>query len=155
MADENIYLDIVNGIVTTLRNNISDPANRGSPFIYPDFPRVDATMPRISITAVGGDISGAGLNHEFGIFNLRLQIDVWCSIHGSYTISNIKYGNTKLRDYLAGMVTKVLWKNRSNLGTYNILDVAPIIPFRSLDSGEEDLVRGSGDFVITYWNNFT
>lgn len=160
MTDYNIHLDVVNGIVSTLRANITDPDTArsvaGKHFIYPDLPRVDASMPRISVTQVpAGSVEALDINSDISLHVLMLQMDVWCNIHDKFTIGGVNYSNTRLRDYLAGQITKVLFQKRKLLTSYNIYDVMQRFPFGSLDSGEENLVRGMSEYDVTYINLYT
>lgn len=160
MTDENIHLDVVNGIISVLRTNITDPdtirSAAGKHFIYPDLPRVDASMPRISVTQIpAGSMESLDIETNISLHTLVLQTDIWCDIHGKFTISAINYSNTKLRDYLAGQITKVMFKKRKVLTSYNIYDVRQRFPFGSLDSGKDDLIRASADFEVDYLNLYT
>ena len=152
-----IYLDAIDGIITTLRDNITDPdsarSGAGKQFIYPDLPRVDATMPRVSVTSLAvGNIDHYLCDSSMTYNELIFQVDVWCDIHSSFTINEVKYSNTKLRDYLTGQIVQVLYQKRDTLEEYGIQDVQQVMPFGSLDAGEEYLTRGSSDYRIITLN---
>ena len=161
MTDENIYTDIVSGITTTLRANITDPDTARSAeskqFIYPDFPFLTASMPRISITLLpAGECKNIDIDSHTQQITQILQIDIWCAVKGNFTISSVKYGNTKLRDYLAGQVVKVLQINRHNLlTTYNIIDIKQRRPFGAMAAGDEQLTRSMAEYEITYHQTYT
>jgi len=161
MTNENIYSDIIAGIIATLRTNITDPdtarSGAGKQFIYPDLPFLSASMPRISATLIpAGDIENIDMGANTQRITQVLQIDIWCAIKGNFTISSVKYGNTKLRDYLAGQVVKALQTNRhSLLTTYNIIDLAQRRPFGAMDAGDEQLTRAMSEYEITYHQTYT
>lgn len=161
MTDENLYKDILNGIITTLRANVTDPdttrSAAGKQFIYPDLPFLTASMPRISATLIpAGDIENIDLGANTQRITQVLQIDIWCAIKGNFTISSVKYGNTKLRDYLAGQVVKVLQTNRHTLLTsYNIIDIEQRRPFGAMAAGDEQLTRSMAEYEIIYHQTYT
>lgn len=163
MADESLYSDVITGIVATLRANITDPdttrSTAGKHFIYPDFPNVSASMPRISCTLFGGgegDIFNLDVDASDELIAFVMQIDVWCHVKTKFTISDVGYSNTKLRDYLAGQVTKVMKTQRhALLTTYNIVDINRIRSFAPLDSGNEKIVRSMAEFEIIYHQTYT
>lgn len=161
MTNENIYSDIITGIITTLRANITDPdtarSGAGKQFIYPDLPFLSASMPRISITLIpAGESENIDLGSNTQQIIQILQIDIWCAVKGNFTISSVKYGNTKLRDYLAGQVVKVLQTNRhSLLTTYNIIDIIQHRPFGAMAAGDKQLTRSMAEYEIIYHQTYT
>ena len=161
MTNENIYSDIIAGIIATLRTNITDPdtarSGAGKQFIYPDLPFLSASMPRISTTLIpAGESENIDIGSNTQQIIQILQIDIWCAVKGNFTISSVKYGNTKLRDYLAGQVVKVLQTNRHNLlTTYNIIDIIQRRPFGAIAAGDKQLTRSMAEYEIIYHQTYT
>lgn len=160
MADETLYSDITMGIVATLRANITDPdttrSAAGKQFIYPDFPNINASMPRISCTLINGDTENMDVKEPDELVTFVMQIDVWCHVKTRFTIEGTGYSNTRLRDYLAGQVTKVMKKQRHALfSAYNIVDIRTIRHFGPMDSGDEKITRSMAEFEIQYHQTYS
>jgi len=116
-------------LISTLRTELTTVkgyVGQTSEWIYVDYPRLDAKMPRISLTlissmqrpaSVGGDFDLGGGTlavYEESLF----EIDVWVHRTNKMT-SPIKRAGTALRDYLGDEIVDVLLKQRKVLAQSN------------------------------------
>ncbi|MBE8539414.1 hypothetical protein [Geoglobus acetivorans] len=112
-----MFRELVNEIITLLRNNIPDPntarANAGKNWIYPDFPHEKATMPRISVVYIGhSEPDFYGVNGGTALlYPLRYEISVWVRRGETFTVGNEELGGGALLDYLADQVINVIESN--------------------------------------------
>ncbi|RLJ10172.1 MAG: hypothetical protein DRP15_00940 [Candidatus Aenigmatarchaeota archaeon] len=119
-------------LVDLLRNNLPN-LHGGKPYVYVDYPRVDATFPRASVTHVGGNLTPIAVGevvtstdgHTFALLStLDFDIDVWVKMDNRATIDGTTYVGTKLRDELADRIIQILIENKKTLKEdYGILDV--------------------------------
>jgi len=92
-------------------------------WIYVDYPRLDATMPRISLTQTGSPqrpaAVGGHMGHGGGTMAVYeetdFDIDIWVHRTNKTTGLTPKRGGTSLRDYLADQVVDVILKKRASL----------------------------------------
>ncbi len=110
-------------LITFLRSKIVDPISRGSDWIYPDYPRADATMPRLSLIQTGSFSREQGVGDQGTYWDVTFDIDVWVNKRSIATISGSKYTGSKLRNYLADKVVSAVLDNRSDLtiSPYNLM----------------------------------
>lgn len=160
MSDANIYSDIVDGIVTVLRDNITDPdtarSGAGRHFIFDRFPNNTATFPRISVTVLPhGETEELDVETDDELIRAQVQIDIWTDAKTSHTISSAVYNRSKMLDYLAGQVSKVMKSNRSSLRAYNIMNVKRTRPFGAMGSGEENILRSLGEYAVIYHQSYS
>jgi len=111
-------------------DNISIEYHYGATWIYPSFPRLDATMPRISLRvlscvfdehAIGSYITNTA---KGSLYITRFQIDVWVKDKEILEIDGTKYSGGKLLDKLSDDVLDTIFDNRRWLKrNYNILDI--------------------------------
>ena len=135
-------VDLTTAIVNCLRNNMPNPHGSGN-WIYTDYPRMDATFPRISVTQSGGALTPAGIGDKISkisesgstfdlgkIAEIDYDIDVWVKLNDRATFDSVTYVGTKLRDFLAEKVIRVLESEKGNLkNDYGILDIEEISMF--------------------------
>lgn len=115
-------------IVNYLRSQIPNPHPSGE-FIYVDYPRSDATFPRISVTQTGGSVEPVGIG-EIGTqpktyrFVVNYDIDIWAKVNDRTIIDGITYVGTKLRDKYADLVINALLKAKDMWFSNNkVIDV--------------------------------
>jgi len=154
--------DLERLLVTTLRNKLSSEktaVSQTSEWIYVDFPRLDAKMPRISVTLASSPSRPAGIGANvdsgsgtFGIFEeTTFDIDIWVHRTNKTTGISPKRAGTSLRDWLGDRIVDVLMKERDNLKSSDgILDIEKIgetpFPFDE----EKEIFRKTITFRITY-----
>lgn len=111
-----------------LRGFLDDPALQQvnqkprSNWIYPDFPRRDARMPRISIKRLpGAKVTEYATGNKTWLFQFLYQIDIWVNIRDIFKFPSDEDGGTyqyqgeKFREYLADEVTGVILEHRTEL----------------------------------------
>jgi len=122
-------------IVDYLRRNITIEGygETGKPWIYMDYPRYDATFPRISVTQTSSPTEPIGIGHEGLYFNVSYDIDVWIKKGNIFTISSKKYTGSSLRDYLTDIVVRKLILSEGTLLNISggTLTVGPRVYFKS------------------------
>lgn len=103
-------------------NNISVTYGYGATWIYPDFPRSDATSPRIGITPVSELSNPAGFNTTEDFYEPVYQITVFVREGKAYTISGKDYAGQALAGYLSSLINDQLLGNRWG-SIYNCIDI--------------------------------
>jgi len=108
----------LNRVLLSQLRKIPDPMNRGSNWIYPDYPDLSLSkddFPRISLLQVsGGGQEEVGIGRSVGgsqsgvRYVFTYQVDVWVKKGNEATIDNKLYKGAKLRDYLADRVLEYL-----------------------------------------------
>jgi len=96
-----------------------------------DYPRMDATFPRISVTQVSGSFSEIGIGESMGPgqkgrkASLDYDIDVWVKVTDTETMGTIQYTGTALRDKYSELIMDEMGVLRRSLkNTYeDILDI--------------------------------
>ena len=135
-------VDLTTKLVDYLRGTITSPHAIGVNWIYSDYPRYDATFPRISITQIAGSLTEIGIGSRVDSTTGRLctidyDIDVWVKVEDRTVISTVTYVGTKLRDYYANSIIKELQKARSYFKTsHSVLDIE-ILSIASVPLDEE------------------
>lgn len=134
-------------LVSTLRTQLAAhkiACGQTSEWIYVDYPRTDAKMPRISITLTSSAQRPAGIGANvvtsgtFGIMeDTSFDIDIWIHRTNKTTGITPQRGGTSLRDWLGDEIVAVLLKQRATLKTSDeILDI--IIIGQSPQSYDEE-----------------
>jgi len=132
-------------------NNISVTYRHGSKWIYPDFPRNDATFPRMSLFNVGGDFEKSGGVGDKVVFIypvFRIQLHVRDG--KDYTIGGYKYVGDKLLDYLNSELEAAIHSIRDNNTIGNLIDIKINSP-ESLGLNEEYDILRSGCRITTHF----
>ena len=118
-----------------LRDHVPNPHSSSTvAWIYLDYPRDDASFPRISVTETSGALIPIGLGERIEttsgsntlgmLFITEYDVDVWVGLEDRATFNSIVYTGTKLRDYLAEQVIQVLVEGKKDLRQdSNIIDV--------------------------------
>lgn len=123
------FYSVQEDLVDFLRGTISPPHTGTGNWIYVDYPRTDATFPRISVTHTGGGLKDAYIGDWDGSTfvmksSLTFDIDVWVGLTNRATYATVIYTGTSLRDYLTNKVVNALQENREYLrSSYNFQDV--------------------------------
>lgn len=124
-------------LVQTLRTELSSlKANIGQTkeFIYIDYPRLDAKMPRISLSLTGSIQRPAAIGANVDLTGGTLAVyeeatfEIGIFVHRTNATTNLspKRKGTSLRDYLGDQVVDVLLKQRKVLFSQGILDIEKI-----------------------------
>ncbi len=138
---------VLEALVLVLRNNIPDPdTTRTGNYIYPGWPRQDATLPRAGILGIGVTEDERTLENT-SVFTLRYQIEVWVDMRKTFTIDTVDYSGAKLRDYLADSVISTLRANRTFAG--GVVDVT-ITNAQDFEEKELKMLRKSITIDVKY-----
>jgi len=115
--------EVYDRLLGFLRTNIDNPVTPGKKWIYPDYPRVDASFPRIAILHMGTYRTEIGVGGKGDRHTHLFEISVWVDTKSEATIDTEKYKGNKLREYIGDKVIKTLIDKRKDLRVYNILDI--------------------------------
>jgi len=122
-------VELTSALVDHLRGTIPSPHASGN-WIYSDYPRTDATFPRISVTQLSGSLDQIGIGEKTEqathgkLATIDYDIDVWVKVNDKTTYQSNTYVGTKLRDLYADLVIDTLSKNKDTFKTtYGILDI--------------------------------
>jgi len=124
-------------IINALRTQLASAktaVSQTAEWIYVDHPRVDAKMPRISLTLTSSVHSPAGIGAEIGSGgtlgvweNTTFEVEIWVHRKNKTTGLSPQRGGTGLRDWLGDQVVGVFLAQRSVwAAAYNIVDVEKI-----------------------------
>lgn len=153
-------------IVDTLRtelSNVKSQVGQTKEWIYVDWPRTDAKMPRISVTLVDSVQTPAGIGGEtelssgtLGIWEeTTVEIGIWVHRTNKTTGVTPKRAGTSLRDYLGDQVVDVfLRKKRDWARDYGIIDVEKISETPYPYDEDLELFRKTITFRITHLREF-
>jgi len=107
-----------------LREKVPDPISRGKNWIYPSYPREDATMPRVSIVVIGTSTDEFGLGFKGQRVTSRVEVSVWIDSRREGVVDGKKYRGSGLREALGDKIINVLLEGRPELlQKYDIKDV--------------------------------
>jgi len=110
----------------------------------------DVTMPRISIIQIGSYERERSVGDEGTLWEITFDIDVWTNSRTQATIGGIKYGGSKLREYLSDKVIAAFLDNRTTLATqYNIIGTVIGTIFTHPYDEELDLYRKTIPVTMT------
>lgn len=138
-------VDLTTVLVNLLREKTPSPHAQGN-WIYSDYPRTDATFPRISVTQITGTLDAIGIgektdNQKGKLATIDYDIDVWVKVNDRFVYNNVTYVGTKLRDLFADLIIDTLNKNKEDLKTQQgILDVE-ILSITTSPLDEETLLH--------------
>ena len=142
-----ILTTLVHDVVSTLRNNISDPNTaRTGNFIYPDMFHRRATMPRITVIVRNIEMADGNRDIDgYKYYTIYLDVDVWVGTNIVFTIDGEKYEPTKLLDYLVDKVIDVI--DEASFPSFSVIDVKRI-GVVELDSGIRNIIRKNISYMI-------
>lgn len=110
-------------IVAFLRGQVTDPITRTGQWIYPDYPREDTQMPRISVLHLGTSRTEIGLGDQGSRIFATFEIGIWTNSRISATINGDPKKGSELREYVGDEVTEAFINKRQYLlTTYGFLD---------------------------------
>lgn len=138
-------VDLTDTVVEYLRGTIPNPHTTGN-WIYSDYPRVDATFPRISLTQAGGALTEIGIGEctEAGkhghLASVDFDIDIWVKVEDRATISGTIYVGTKLREKYTDLIVDALERNKEDFKDDGILDVE-ILSINSVPLDEDNMLH--------------
>jgi len=134
--------DVVNMVVNLLRNNLTDlNENRkaaGQNWIFADFPRLDARMPRIGVFLIDAPATSGGLGTQ-KIVKCRIQIVIVMKKGLKFDIDGDGEGENHedVADYLAEQVMDVLQDNNATFrATTGVIHGTPY--------GQPTIIRNEG-----------
>ena len=129
-----ILTTLVHDVVSTLRDNISDPnTTRTGNFIYPDMFHRRATMPRITVIVRNIEMADGNRDIDgYMYYTIYLDVDVWVGTNIVFTIDGEEYEPAKLLDYLVDKVIDVI--DEASFPSFSVIDVKRI-GVVELDSG--------------------
>lgn len=148
-------------IVATLRTELTaleSAVGQTAEWIYVDFPRKDAKMPRISVTltsspetpaAIGGSVGETG--GTLGIWEVTtIDVDIW--VHRTNKVTGPpKRAGTRLRDYIADEIVDVFLQKRGEwCRDYDISDVEKLNEYPHAFDPDTELFRKTISFRITH-----
>lgn len=154
--------DLERALVGTLRLELATAktyCGQTSEWIYVDYPRLDAKMPRISLTLTSSPqrAFGIGADVEAGSGTLGVleetvfDIDIWVHRTNKTTGLSPQRGGTSLRDWLSDQVVTVLLKKRADLKTAKgILDIEKIGETPYPFDEDTELFRKTLTFRVTH-----
>lgn len=120
-------VDLTGILVDSLRGTLPNPHASGN-WIYSDYPRMDATFPRISVSQTAGSLSEIGIGEwtegtKGKLCTIDYDIDVWAKVEDRVTINTEIYVGTKLRDKYSDLIIDCLEDLKESLKTQGILDI--------------------------------
>ncbi len=113
--------DVTEKIVTLLRNNITDPntsrSEKGKNWIFSDYPRLDASSPRIGVDFTSGSARPYAVNSDDMIQEPRITIVTQVNVSSKFDIDDDGEleAPDEVADYLTQQVIDVLTNNISGL----------------------------------------
>ena len=125
-------VELTDTLVSLLRNEIPSPHSSGN-WIYSDYPRIDATFPRISLTQTSGALTAVAIGEctESGktgeLMSISFDIDIWVKVTDKYTSLTtppVMYVGSKLREYYADLILSALEAEKETLrADHGIIDI--------------------------------
>lgn len=139
------------GVVTFLRDNVVDPVNRETPYIYVGYPRSSiVAYPIVAVIPTGGDRGPMSMGDTGNRFTLTYQVDIYTDTDTVATISGPEYlVQNELVAYVADLIKNAFRdENCVFRDTYDTLDVWTT-PLRILPYTEElDWYRGIFNLTV-------
>ena len=154
-------------LVSTLREELKDLSSKlghTGHWIYVDFPRLDAKMPRISLSLTGSRETPAGIGAEINdpagnlgvLEETSFDIDIWVHRTNKSTGLSPERGGTALRDYLGDRVTSILLGKRLTLReSVGILDIEKIGEIVHPFDEDMELLRKTISIRVTHIRTYS
>ena len=146
MADLDRVDQVVDAVRDLLRVNITDPntsrLRQGGEWIHSDFPRHDATTPRIGLVMITAPIKSGGMSDS----NPEIIVD--CTIQAStlvkkktkWRVNSSTLNDRQLAYYLANQIITLVKNNQATWLSKGLLAIVPIgIP--------HEISKGMGIYV--------
>lgn len=130
--------EVYEAVRDLLRAFITDPIARDGHWIFPDYPREDATMPRISVYHTGTARTEIGMGDQGSRFIVTFEIGIWTNSRTTAIIKldskSDKKKGSELREYLGDLVMDTFIEKRQYLmDTYGFVDArvvgTTIVPY--------------------------
>lgn len=125
-------VELTDTLVSLLRSEIPSPHSSGN-WIYSDYPRMDATFPRISLTQTAGALTAVAIGEctDSGktgeLMSISFDIDIWVKVTDKYTNTAtpaVTYVGSKLREYYADLILSAFEAEKETLRTdHGIIDI--------------------------------
>lgn len=120
--------DIIRLLRDLMRSQIPDPANRGSSWIFSNYPRTELGKdPIISIIQSDKTSSPFSLGNTAWMGHTMAQIEVWTKEDEGFTIDGTKYYDKDLCNTLADIIEYVMRNNWVSLG-FQLFDMTHRTP---------------------------
>ncbi len=153
-------------LITFLRTELAtvkSQVGQTSEWIYVDYPRVDAKMPRISLTLTASGETPAGIGAEIAGGTLRgvyetttFDLDIWVHRKNKTTGISPTRGGTSLRDYIGDQLVDLLLGKRGSLASsYEIIDIEKIGESVAPYDEDTELFRKTLTIQVTHVREFT
>lgn len=161
MKIENLQRTLVN-LLRTRMTGLKTNLGQTGEWIYIDYPRLNAKMPRISLTLTGSAETPSGIGAEIGSGGTLgvneetlFDIDIWVHRTNKTTGLSPNRGGTSLRDFLGDEVVTIFLEERGNLAKdYGILDIEKIGEYVHPYDEENELFRKTLTFRVTHIREF-
>ncbi len=116
--------DIYSVLMDFLNDNIDDPhPTRTEKWIYPQRPRQDTTMPRISITHASTSRVEIGVGDIGSRVDAVFEIGIWCDSRFTITVDETDIKGNRLMEYIGDKVMDLFINKRKFLkDEYGFLD---------------------------------
>jgi len=115
--------ELIEILITFMRNNLEDPLGENRTWIYPSFPTITASFPEISLINTGSSFREIGIGDIGQIMTYVFDIDIWVLKGNATTVNGTTYRNRALLEYLSDQVTNLFFNNRSTLYDQGIIDI--------------------------------
>lgn len=159
MKIEDLERTLIGVLRTGTSGTIAPYIGQTGEFIYVDYPRLDATMPRISLTLASSAQSPAGiganvaLSSTLGVWEATsFDIDIW--VHRSNKTSSPVKGGTSLRDYLGDTIVDILLGAKNTLRSYGIVDIEKTGETVSPYDEDNELFRKTITILVTHLRTY-
>lgn len=155
-ALERALVKLLRTELQTLKSHIGQTGE----WIYVDYPRLDAKMPRISLTLTSSTerpaAIGAQVGNTLGVYEETLfDIDIWIHRKNKTTGLSPTRGGTALRDFLADEIVDVCLKKRESLAAdYGILDIEKTGEFVHPFDESTELFRKTITIRVTHMREY-
>ena len=132
-------------------DNIVVSYRYGTQWVYDDQPHATATMPRIAILNVGGEIETSGGVSDKVVFrHPAYRIGIWVRTGKTYTIGDYSYTGSKLLDYMISNLEDAIHTIRNDQTIGDLIDMKINSPvFVGLD--EKYKLKRSESSVTMYF----
>lgn len=147
---ETITRSLIQFLKTYVRDPTNDQLNSSRKWCQADYPRTNATFPRISVTQISMPKEEAGVGRLVGPstegerFKLQFELGLWVHMKDSYTVTGHsgKVSGNLLREWLADQVVTAIGTYRGTFCRDNSLDDFNIIDSRNDSLDEASTIVG-------------
>ena len=135
--------DVQRKVIDLLRSKLIDVnsyrRSKQKNWIYSDFPKLTATMPRISVELIDSPLTPLGVGTNARIQNLRFDVSILVDRNAKYDVNNDGEKNSpeEVASHLSHEVMATITKNQSELKETGLLYLYPTDE-RQLESGNSN-----------------